>query len=795
MTYRILFLGVALLSAEASAQRLINGSRILSGTINGCVSSTGSDSYSCSLSLTAYNEGLQIQLKADVANDGAACLNVSGLGCKTIKKAAGGILTDLAANDIRAGQFVNLVYDGVNFQMQSTLGNAPQGGGAALTTLNDGAAIGTRPQLNFVPGAFTSVSGSDNGTDQVSVTIDASAAALRPALAGVNAQTGATYTAAQDDAHKLVTFANTSSVTLPQAGAGGLFGSEWFAWFENRGTGTVTLTPTISSIDGASSLTLAQHQGAAIFSDGVNYFSMRGGAGAAEINVQGTANEIASSGSGAAPVLSLPAAIDLGGKTSFEIPNAAAPAVDAFGEIAGDNDAWAAGRGAAVFYDGTGVTRLVGVLSSDAPSSGQVPKWNTDGTITWEDDAGGLSGALTSAGNIPRVLSSGVLEHGRLADNGTDVTLSATTSQNPKFTFQGWVATDSAVRAGYLKYVDGGAANGNATLGSVNGNIRLQADTTAGHIGFNIGGTGGSAVTVERDGGGHAFIKIRNSAEQTNSASPQNIQFTTDATGNLFVTQTAGVALFNRAIATRNVTGGITQAIVMANNDFLAGRSTTSTTVPLIGLNGSNQINIGSGGQSVSFGGGAVTGIALDAEGTGNVLTLPTPIYLQAAACAGTTGALSWDTLASNAPTAACSAGATETTMMRGSADFPDSDGDYSLQRAFLLPVDWTGAIDAKMLWHAAATTGSAVWQIGTACSSDAEVEDVAFNAASTVTDAAKATTLQLNQASITGLTATGCAAGDVLHVKVFRNRTHASDTITGVISLVGVELTLRRAI
>ena len=55
--------------------------------------------------------------------------------------------------------------------------------------------------------------------------------------------------------------------------------------------------------------------------------------------VTGTANEISvSNGDGVSgnPTLSLPATIDLGGKTSFEIPNSAAPTVDADGEIAVD---------------------------------------------------------------------------------------------------------------------------------------------------------------------------------------------------------------------------------------------------------------------------------------------------------------------------------------------------------------------------------------------------------------------------------------------------------------------------
>jgi len=112
--------------------------------------------------------------------------------------------------------------------------------------------------------------------------------------------------------------------------------------------------------------------------------------------VAGTANEISVSGSGseaATATVSLPATIDLGGKTSFELPNAAAPVTDAFGEIAGDNNAWASGRGAVQFFDGTADTYLVGVLASDTPGNGHVPTWNTGGFISWEPP--GTPGAHT----------------------------------------------------------------------------------------------------------------------------------------------------------------------------------------------------------------------------------------------------------------------------------------------------------------------------------------------------------------------------------------------------------------
>lgn len=115
-----------------------------------------------------------------------------------------------------------------------------------------------------------------------------------------------------------------------------------------------------------------------------------------DTNLAGTSNEITLTGD----TLSLSTTIDLGGKTSFEIPNAAAPTTDAFGEMAGDNNAWAASRGAVQFYDGTANTYLVGALSSDTPSNGQVPTWNTGGTVTWETPSGGTTTQIGGASSV-----------------------------------------------------------------------------------------------------------------------------------------------------------------------------------------------------------------------------------------------------------------------------------------------------------------------------------------------------------------------------------------------------------
>lgn len=90
-----------------------------------CIDAGSNDTYACSPapSLGSYSTGQRIQFKAATANTGVATVNFNSLGARTIKKLQGGVTTDLADNDIRAGQWITVIYDGTNMQMQSQLGN------------------------------------------------------------------------------------------------------------------------------------------------------------------------------------------------------------------------------------------------------------------------------------------------------------------------------------------------------------------------------------------------------------------------------------------------------------------------------------------------------------------------------------------------------------------------------------------------------------------------------------------------------------------------------------------------
>jgi hypothetical protein len=88
--------------------------------------------------------------------------------------------------------------------------------------------------------------------------------------ASVNAQVGTSYVFQASDYGQLVTFNNSGAIaaTLPQAS--GSFAT-WNTHVVNNGSGVLTITPTISTINGASSLTVSPNQSVWIVSDGANY--------------------------------------------------------------------------------------------------------------------------------------------------------------------------------------------------------------------------------------------------------------------------------------------------------------------------------------------------------------------------------------------------------------------------------------------------------------------------------------------------------------------------------------------
>ena len=201
------------------------------------------DTYAITLSPapSAYVTGARYRFKANTANTGAATLNVNSLGAKTIVKLQGAITTTLADNDIRAGQWVEVVYDGTNLQMVSALGNSPS---ASIT--------GSDKQVTFFDGANNPAGNSGLTFDKATNTLTLGAGG---STAGV-AEFGQ-GTAPSDGTNSVKIYADTGvtsyKIKLPAA-----VGSTGFLQWSVSGT-TVTLSsvtqlPSNATVDGTNSV-------------------------------------------------------------------------------------------------------------------------------------------------------------------------------------------------------------------------------------------------------------------------------------------------------------------------------------------------------------------------------------------------------------------------------------------------------------------------------------------------------------------------------------------------------------
>lgn len=192
---------------------------------------------------------------------------------------------------------------------------------------------------------------------------------------------------------------------------------------------------------------------------------------------------------------------------------------------------------------------------------------------------------------------------------------------------------------------------------------------------------------------------------------------------------------------------------------------------------------------------GALTNVTLNAEGTGNTITIQEEVWWDVAACQNTTASLIWDVPTANSPAAACDTGSN---TQKAYASF-DATTDESFEMNWVLPTGWTGAIDMHFIWKAAATSGAVGWCAQLIRVADGATSDPAYPAQASgncVSDTAKGTTLQENRANITGVTCTSCAAGDHVYVRISRdaNGGAVTDDMAGDAHLMKVGRTWRVA-
>lgn len=186
------------------------------------------------------------------------------------------------------------------------------------------------------------------------------------------------------------TFSSGTATRVPFFSTAGLLADSSALTF-NSGTGELSATSFTGAGTGLTGTASSLTAGAA--TNGLTAASSASGSGVIWQSNGADRSAVASNTLGTvvittvnATTLNLAAALQL-----FSDP---APTTSAAGYLAFDNNAWASGRGAMQVYDGTANTYVVAALSSDTPTNGQVPTWNTGGTVTWETPSGGA--ALTN---------------------------------------------------------------------------------------------------------------------------------------------------------------------------------------------------------------------------------------------------------------------------------------------------------------------------------------------------------------------------------------------------------------
>lgn len=133
------------------------------------------------------------------------------------------------------------------------------------------AASGSGTLTSWTPGAGL-VSSTTAACSQTAITITGTASKAEC----VNPQTGTSYAIADGDRAKLITANNIAAqaYSIAQAGAASAFQAGWYTDVSNIGANAnsiVTITPTTSTINGASTYALKPGSSVRIVSDGTNY--------------------------------------------------------------------------------------------------------------------------------------------------------------------------------------------------------------------------------------------------------------------------------------------------------------------------------------------------------------------------------------------------------------------------------------------------------------------------------------------------------------------------------------------
>lgn len=164
--------------------------------------------------------------------------------------------------------------------------------------------------------------------------------------------------------------------------------------------------------------------------------------------------------------------------------------------------------------------------------------------------------------------------------------------------------------------------------------------------------------------------------------------------------------------------------------------------------------------------------------------------HFRGAVCQNTVAGAGFSTPSSNAPTADCDSG---TNTLFGVLQFTEAS-TQSAQTWFQLPDSFTSA-EVELYWRTSATSGDVAWQFQTACLATSEAlgnggsGGPSWNTTQEITSTADGTARDIVRIALTSLTTTGCAANELLLLRISRDPTDAQDTIAATAELVSLSI------